>query len=110
MTTLVEPAGWGRPGTVRHAEAIGHTVWLAEHPETRTDMDPAPVADLEAWHASYDPGGRIDQLIEKHLGAAAKCPMPLCSRDDHPTWEMCEDEYGHTWFQGDRGPAGGIQP
>lgn len=114
MTTLTEPAGWGEPGTVRHAEAIGHGVWVAEHPlNTGADgLDPKPVDDLEAWHDSYDPGGPTDQLIEKHFGTEAKCPIPLCVRPDHPVYELCEDNVGHTWFQGGDGygtGAGGGQ-
>ena len=101
MTTLAEPAGWGPPGSVRHAEAIGHTAWIEAHPEKRTGMDPTPVDDLEAWHDSYDPGGPIDQLIEKHFGTGSTCPIPGCARTDHPIYELCQDEAGHTWFQGE---------
>lgn len=113
MTTLTEPAGWGPPGTVRHAEAIGHGVWLDEHPirPGSDGLDRTPVDDLESWHAGYDPGGPIDQLIEKHFGAEATCPIPDCIRKDHAVFELCEDAVGHTWFQGDApiDPVGGIQ-
>jgi hypothetical protein len=109
-----EPAGWGQPGQVRHAENIGHGVWVAEHPirPGADGLDPTPVDDLETWHATHDPGGRVDQLIEKHFGAASMCPIHDCIRPDHAMFEPCEDAVGHTWFQGDPDhydPAGGIQ-
>lgn len=75
MTTLIEPAGWGPPGTIRHAEAIGHGVWMAEHPKSGTDKgfvftQPAPV----------------------------DCGVTTCARREHPLWEMCESADGHAWF------------
>lgn len=93
-----EPAGWGEPG-IRHAEAIGHGVWLAEHlDDLSTDELIASARkasdDLDAAVAA----SRAARLFEPE---PAKCPIPLCVRDDHPVFELCEDAVGHTWFQGE---------
>jgi hypothetical protein len=92
-----EPAGWGQPGQVRHAENIGHGVWVAEHPDDALSSDEliarsqAARADLESAVAN----------VRKVFGAEAQCPTATCVRIDHPTWEMCEDAIGHSWFQGE---------
>lgn len=118
MTTLTEPAGWGEPGTVRHAEEIGHTVWLEEHPDDALSTDEL-IARSQAARADLD---ATLTNVRKHFGTEAMCPIPDCIRVDHPLFEMCEDAVGHTWFQGDEqrdvarwlseGPdlPGGIQP
>ena len=117
MTTLTEPAGWGQPGTIRHAEEIGHTVWLDEHPESGSEkeaeqLDAMPTDEFIA--RSVQVRADIDQAlanVRKVFGTEAMCPIPLCIRKDHPVYELCEDAVGHTWFQGDGAPdeAGGIQ-
>lgn len=101
MTTLIEPAGWGEPGTVRHAEAIGHGVWLAEHPDDSLTTDEL-IARSQAARAELDAAvtaSRASRLFEQP--EKPKCPIPLCIRDDHPVFEMCEGFDGHTWFQGE---------
>lgn len=96
-----EPAGWGVPGEIRHAEAIGHGVWVAEHPDDALTSDEliagsqAARVDLENAVAA----SKAARLFEEP--EPEKCPIPTCDRSDHPTWEMCEDATGHTWFQGD---------
>lgn len=104
MTALTEPAGWGEPGTVRHAELIGHGVWLAGHPipAGADGLDPTPVDDLESWHDAYDPGGPLDRLIERTFGEhMPRCPVARCVRPEHPLWEMHQDAQGNGWFPGE---------
>jgi hypothetical protein len=91
-----EPAGWGEPG-IRHAEAIGHGVWMAEHPDDALSTDEL-IARSQAARADLD---TALANVRKHFGTQAMCPIPTCVRPDHPVWEMCEDEVGHSWFQGD---------
>ena len=102
MTTLIEPAGWGAPGSIRHAEAIGHTVWLAEHPP---EMDPTPVRDLEVWHHEHDPvrSARLDDLLDDVFGKpATKCGVRKCVLDEHdPRWMQHIDAEGHGWYPGE---------
>lgn len=104
MTTLTEPAGWGQPGTVRHAEEIGHTVWVAEHPDVpgADDLDALSTDELVARSRAVR--ADLDTAlanVRKVFGTHAMCPIPTCVRPEHGLWEMCEDEVGHTWFQGD---------
>lgn len=91
-----EPAGWGTPGEVRHAEAIGHGVWMAEHDAHVPDDE--LIAGMQAARADL---ASAVANVRKVFGADAQCPIPLCVRIDHPTWQMCEDDVGHTWFQGE---------
>lgn len=103
-----EPAGWGQPGVVRHAEAIGHGVWVAEHPADALSTDEL-IARSEA--ARGDLAGAIDASKAARLfepPVTPKCPIPTCARDDHPVFEMCEDAFGHSWFQGDEPVGGGL--
>lgn len=101
MTTLTEPAGWGQPGTVRHAEEIGHTVWLEQHPDDAltTDEHCARSAAVRADLASAVAASKASRLFEEP--EKPKCPITGCIRDDHPVYEMCEEPFGHTWFQGE---------
>lgn len=96
-----EPGGWGAPGTIRHAEAIGHGAWLAEHPDDVVSTDELIARSEKA---------RVDLAAAVAFSQAARgfadveperCPIPTCARLDHSTWEMCEDANGHTWFQGE---------
>jgi hypothetical protein len=100
-----EPAGWGLPGQVRHAEAIGHGVWLAEHPDPSTDEIIAASRAARAELATAVAASKASRLFEEP--EAPMCPIHDCARKDHPVFEMCEDAFGHTWFQGDH--TGGIQ-
>lgn len=77
MTILIEPAGWGPPGTIRHAEAIGHGVWMAEHPKNSSDEK---------------------SVFTQALPPADGCVVATCCRPAHELWEMCEDADGHAWF------------
>lgn len=102
-----EAAGWGQPGQVRHAEAIGHGVWVAEHPEPSADeLDAlstdefsartvAVTADIESAVAA----SKASRLFEEP--EPTRCPIHDCIRLDHAIFELCEDAVGHTWFQGD---------
>lgn len=95
-----DPAGWGEPGSIRHAEAIGHGVWMAEHIDGM-----APSAELiarsqtgRAELARAEAASKASRLFEPE---PEYCPIHDCIRLDHPTWEMCEGFDGHTWFQGE---------
>jgi len=92
-----EPAGWGDPGTVRHAENIGHGVWVAEHPDDTLSTDEL-IARSQTARAELE---RATAVVRKVFGTEENCPIPTCIRPDHPVFEMCEDEIGHSWFQGD---------
>lgn len=92
-----EPAGWGTAGQVRHAEAIGHGVWMADHPDDALSTDEL-IARSQAVRADLD---QALANVRKVFGTEAMCPIPTCVRLDHPVWEMCEDDVGHTWFQGE---------
>lgn len=100
MTTLIEPAGWGPPGTIRHAEAIGHGVWLAEHPP---GLDPTPVADLELWHAEHDPARQaaLDDLLDEAFGKP-ECGVRGCVLPPHDArFRQHEDAQGRAWYPGE---------
>ncbi len=92
-----EPAGWGEPG-IRHAEAIGHGVWMAEHPDDALTTDEL-IARSQA--AREDLSKAVEAVRRFGEVEPTKCPIPECDRLDHPVFEMCEDTVGHTWFQGE---------
>jgi len=92
-----EPAGWGQPGQVRHAENIGHGVWVAEHPDDELSSDEL-IARSQAARVELE---SAVANVRKVFGADARCPIPTCVRIDHPIFEMCEGDDGHTWFQGE---------
>lgn len=98
-TARWEPAGWGPPGTVRHAEAIGHTVWVSEHPP---ELDKTPVSDLEAWHGAYDPvrSAALDDVLDDAFGKP-KCGVARCVLAPHARFRQHEDAKGRTWYPGE---------
>ncbi len=102
-----EPAGWGQPG-IRHAEAIGHGVWLAEHPDDALSTDELIARSQRARADLADAVAASEAARAFGAVEPTRCPIPGCSRLDHPTWEMCEDAVGHTWFQGDHDTTEGT--
>lgn len=93
MTTVTEPPGWGDAGSIRHAEAIGHGVWLDEH------RDPTPVDDLEVHHDPVHTAA-LDALLDAAF-QPERCFTPHCVRPEHPSWEQHIDAEGHGWFPGE---------
>lgn len=88
-----EPAGWGTPGTVRHAEAIGHGVWVAGHPDE-------PVDDA---HLDYDPArtAALDDLLDETFGRP-RCGVRNCVLEPHDArYRQHEDAQGRTWYPGE---------
>lgn len=86
--TLTEPPGWGAPGSIRHAEQIGHTVWMQDHPDPpEVDHDPVRSAALDA---------ALDEAFKPE-----RCAVTPCARPVHPLWEMHEDVAGNGWFPGE---------
>jgi hypothetical protein len=90
-----EPAGWGEPGSVRHAEAIGHGVWMAEHPEERSEEDES--------HLDYDPtrAAALDQLLDDTFGKPT-CGVLGCILPPHDArYRQHEDAQGRAWYPGE---------
>jgi len=67
----IEAPGWGEAGTIRHAEEIGHTVWLEEHPR--------PLSTVP------------DEL----------CHTRGCFRHKHPVYEQHATAAGRPFFSGE---------
>jgi hypothetical protein len=91
-----EPAGWGPPGTIRHAEAIGHGVWMAEHPEEeRSEEDES--------HLDYDPlrAAAVDDLLDAAFGKPT-CGVLGCILPPHDArYRQHEDAQGRAWYPGE---------
>lgn len=86
---------------------------VVEKRTEKNDLDALSTDELVA--RSHTVRADIDTAltnVRKVFGTqVAMCPIATCVRPEHGVWEMCEDDVGHTWFQGDMptDPVGGIR-